>query len=153
MDSFLAGGGAAFGAGKSYMASESGVHRLYDGNTAAVAKMYKGRLFAPATALGGINNTAVTLSDDGKTASWTCNGKTLVFTEGSTDLKVGIDTCIIPVAPFVENGVLYVPLNAVAFVLDLNYYTNGTVAILSPKAEFPEGDATDRLYTALERSF
>ena len=55
----------------------------------------------------------------------------------------------------VENGVLYVPLNAAAFIAELNYYStaDGTSAILSPKAEAPEGTDADRLFNALDRSF
>ena len=70
-------------------------------------------------------------------------------------MQVGKDICIIPVAPFMENGVLYVPLNAAAFVVDLHYYSSpdGTSAILSPKAEAPEGEDARRLFEALERSF
>ena len=71
----------------------------------------------------------------------------------STDVKVGYNICIIPVAPFMENGVLYVPLNAAAFVADLHYYAEGTSAILSPKAEAPEGEDGRRLFEALERAF
>ena len=154
MDSYLAGG-AAFDAGKAYMAAEDGVYRLYDGNTNAKAKMQEGRLFAPVTALGNLKNAAVTLSADGKSATWTFNGKTIVFTADSTDVKMGYNICIIPVAPFVENGVLYVPLNAAAFVVDLHYHSSpdGTSAILSPKAEAPEGEDGRRLFEALERAF
>ena len=154
MDSYLAGG-AAFDAGKAYMAAEDGVYRLYDGNTHAKARMQEGRLFAPVTALGNLKNAAVTVSGDGKSATWTFKGKTIVFTADSTDVKVGYNICIIPVAPFVENGVLYVPLNAAAFVADLHYHSSpdGTSAILSPKAEAPEGEDGRRLFEALERAF
>ena len=154
MDSYLAGG-AAFDAGKAYMAAEDGVYRLYDGNTHAKARMQESRLFAPVTALGNLKNAAVTVSGDGKSATWTFNGKTIVFTADSTDVKVGYNICIIPVAPFVENGVLYVPLNAAAFVADLHYHSSpdGTSAILSPKAEAPEGEDVRRLFEALERAF
>ena len=154
MDSYLAGG-AAFDAGKAYMAAEDGVYRLYDGNTHAKARMQEGRLFAPVTALGNLKNAAVTVSDDGKSATWTFNGKTIVFTADSTDVKVGYNICIIPVAPFVENGVLYVPLNAAAFVADLHYHSSpdGSSAILSPKAEAPEGEDGRRLFEALEKAF
>ena len=55
----------------------------------------------------------------------------------------------------VKNGVLYVPLNAAAFVADLHYHSSpdGTSAILSPKAEAPEGEDGRRLFEALERAF
>ena len=154
LDSYLAGG-AAFDAGKAYMAAEDGVYRLYDDNTHAKAGMQEGRLFAPVTALGNLKDAAVTVSGDGKSATWTFNGKTIVFTADSTDVKVGYNICIIPVAPFVENGVLYVPLNAAAFVADLHYHSSpdGTSAILSPKAEAPEGEDGRRLFEALERAF
>ena len=97
----------------------------------------------------------MTLSADGRSATWTFNGKTIVFTADSTDVKVGYNICIIPVAPFVENGVLYVPLNAAAFVADLHYHSSpdGTSAIISPKAEAPEGEDGRRLFEALERAF
>jgi hypothetical protein len=52
-----------------------------------------------------------------------------------------------------ENGVLYVPLNAAAYVAELQYYANGTSAILSPKAETPEGEDGRRLFEALKRAF
>ena len=44
---------------------------------------------------------------------------------------------------------------AAAFIAELNYYSNadGTSAILSPKAEAPEGTDADRLFNALDRSF
>ena len=154
LDAYLAGG-AAFDNGKAYMAADNGVFRLYDGNTNAKAQMYKGRLFAPVTALSNLSGASVELAADGKSATWTYNGKKVVFTADSTDVMVDIDTCVIPVAPFVENGVLYVPLNAAAFIAELNYYSNadGTSAILSPKAEAPEGTDADRLFNALDRSF
>ncbi|MBO5842567.1 MAG: hypothetical protein J6R46_06175, partial [Clostridia bacterium] len=115
LDEYLVGG-AAFDAGKAYMAAEGGVYRLYDGNTNAVAMMYKNRLFAPVSALGNLSGASVELSADGKSATWSIGDKVIVFTADSTEVKVGIDTCIIPVAPFMENGVLYVPLNAAAYV-------------------------------------
>lgn len=148
-------GGAAFAAGKAYMAAEEGIYPLYEGNTAAKAGMQEGRLFAPVTALGHLKGGAVTISEDGRTGSWRWNQKTIVFTADSTEVQVGRDICIIPVAPFVENGVLYIPLNAAAFVGELHYYTtaDGTSAILSPKDEAPEGEAALRLFEALRRSF
>ena len=152
LDEYLVGG-AAFDAGKAYMAAEGGVYRLYDGNTNAVAMMYKNRLFAPVSALGNLSGASVELSADGKSATWNFGDKIIVFTADSTEVKVGIDTCIIPIAPFMENGVLYVPLNAAAFVADLHYYANGTSAILSPKAEAPEGEDGRRLFEAIDRSF
>lgn len=152
LDGYLKGG-AAFDAGKAYMAAENGVYRLYDGNTNAKAKMFEGRLFAPVTALGNLKDATVTVSADGKSATWVFGGKTIVFTADSTNVKVDRDICIIPVAPFVENGVLYVPLNAAAFVADLHYYANGTSAILSPKSSAPEGEDARRLFEALDRSF
>ena len=154
LDAYLAGG-AAFDNGKAYMAADNGVFRLYDGNTNAKAQMYKGRLFAPVTALSNLSGASVELAADGKSATWTYKGKKVVFTADSTDVMVDIDTCVIPVAPFMENGVLYVPLNAAAFIAELNYYSNadGTSAILSPKAEAPEGTDADRLFNALDRSF
>ena len=133
--------------------AEGGVYRLYDGNTNAVAMMYKNRLFAPVSALGNLSGASVELSADGKSATWNFGDKTIVFTADSTEVKVGIDTCIIPIAPLMENGVLYVPLNAAAFVADLHYYANGTSAILSPKAETPEGEDGRRLFEALKRAF
>ena len=154
LDTYLVGG-AAFDAGKAYMAAENSVYRLYNGSTNAKAQMYQGRLFAPVTALGNLKDASVTVSSDGKSATWVYGGKTVVFTADSTNVQVGKDICIIPVAPFMENGVLYVPLNAAAFVVDLHYYSSpdGTSAILSPKAEAPEGEDGRRLFEALERGF
>jgi hypothetical protein len=110
-------------------------------------------LFAPVSALGNLSGASIELSADGKSATWNFGDKVIVFTADSTEVKVGIDTCIIPVAPFMENGVLYVPLNAAAYVADLHYYANGTSAILSPKAETPEGEDARRLFEALKRAF
>lgn len=154
LDSYLAGG-AAFSDGKAYMAAEDGVYRLYDGSTNAKARMYMGRLFVPVTALGNLKDASVTVSADDSSATWIYGGKNVVFTADSANVKVGKDICIIPVAPFMENGVLYVPLNAAAFVVDLHYYgsSDGTSAILSPKAEAPEGEDAGRLFGALNRSF
>ena len=117
--------------------------------------MYKNRLFAPVSALGNMSGASVELSADGKSATWNFGDKIIVFTADVAEVKVGIDTCIIPVAPFMENGVLYVPLNAAAFVADLHYHSSpdGTSAILSPKAEAPEGEDGRRLFEALERAF
>lgn len=146
-------GGAAFDSGKAYMAAGDSVYRLCDTSTAAKAKMYKDRLFAPVTALARIGASAVEISEDGSTATWSYGEKTVVFTAGSTSVKVDSDICVIPVAPFVENGVLYVPLNAAAFITGLNYHSNGPSAIISPKAEFPEGEDAEKLFSSLERSF
>jgi hypothetical protein len=115
--------------------------------------MYKNRLFAPVSALGNLRGASVELSADGKSATWSIGDKVVVFTADSTEVKVGIDTCIIPIAPFMENGVLYVPLNAAAYVAELQYYANGNSAILSPKTEAPEGENARRLYEALKRAF
>ncbi|MBE6697171.1 MAG: hypothetical protein E7581_01480 [Ruminococcaceae bacterium] len=152
LDEYLVGG-AAFDAGKAYMAAENGVYRLYDGNTNAVAKMHKNRLFAPVSALGNVSGSSVTIAADGKSATWNIGDKVIVFTAESVEVGVGIDTCIIPVAPFVENDVLYVPLNAAAFVAELQYYASGSSAIISPKAEAPEGEDARRLFEALKRAF
>lgn len=129
------------------------MYRLYDGSTNAKAKMHEGRLFAPVTALGNLKDSTVTVASDGRSATWTFNGKTVVFTADSADVKVGYDICVIPVAPFIENGALYIPLNAAAYVAELNYYASGTSAILSPKSEAPEGESGRQLFEVLDRSF
>ena len=115
--------------------------------------MHKNRLFAPVSALGNLRDAKVELAKDGKSATWSIGDKVIVFTADSTEVKVGIDTCIIPVAPFMENGVLYVPLNAAAYVAELQYYANGNSAIISPKTEAPEGEDGRRLFEALKRAF
>lgn len=142
-------GGAAFDAGKSYMAADNSIFCLFEPDTNAKAKMHLGRLFSPVTALGNIKGSSVTVSEDGRSATWKTGKKTIVFTADSTEVKVGVDTCIIPVAPFIENGVIYVPLNAAAFVADLNYYAQGGAAIITPEEKSP----TETIYNQISYSF
>jgi hypothetical protein len=74
---------------------------------------------------------------NGGRAEVTYKDKTFIFEDGKTDVICGKDTYRIPVAPYVKNGVLYVPLNAAAYIAGLNYVQNeaGTAIITESSTE------------------
>ena len=63
-----------------------------------------------------------------------------MFLADSTDVKRGGDVYMIPVAPFVEDGVLYVPLNAAAYIAGLNYSQNDLGVAIISAADLSDGE-------------
>ena len=143
----VVGGGASFTAGRSYALSDGKTFSVYAENTAVAPVMHKNRLFVPAASLGIVKDFNAKLN--GTTAEITYKGKVMTFEEGNTDVKYGKDTYQIPVAPIVEDGVLYVPLNAVAFIAGFNYVQNELGVAIMTAAELKDvDDALAELYCA-----
>ena len=127
----VVGAGASFTANRPYALSDGKVVPVHGQNTAVLPEMYKNRLFVPAASLGVIKDMTVTVS--GGTATVKYRNKTFAFEDGNKEVKCGNDTYQIPVAPYVKGNVLYVPLNAAAFITGLNYAQNVFgVAIVTP---------------------
>ena len=124
---------------------------VYEADTAAVPVMYKNRLFVPAASLGVIKDMTVTVSDN--TAAVTYKDKTFTFKADGTDVKCNNDTYRIPVAPFVKDGVLYVPLNAAAHIAGLNYAQSGLGTAIITTADLSDSEAADAALNDLYVSY
>ena len=141
------GSGASYTAGRSYALSDGKVFSVYPEDTAVAPVVYRNRVFVPAASLDSVKDFAAKLN--GNTAEITYKGKVMTFEEGNTDVKYGKDTYQIPVAPIVENGVIYVPLNAVAYIAGLNYVQNELGVAIMTSAELKNvDDALEELYCA-----
>lgn len=127
----VVGDGASFTATRPYALSEGKTVPVYEADTAALPVVYKNRLFVPVAALGVIKGMTVTEVDG--VATVTYNDNTFKFKADDTLVRYNKDAYQIPVAPFVKDGVLYVPLNAVAHIAGLNYTQSevGTAIITS----------------------
>ena len=115
----VAGSGASFAAGRPYAFSGGKTVAVCEADTSVLPEMYRNRLFVPATSLGIIKDMTVNVS--GTTATVTYKNKTFTFENDSKEVKCNNNTYQIPVAPYVKDTVLYVPLNAVAHIAGLNY--------------------------------
>ncbi|MBO4261754.1 MAG: hypothetical protein J5921_03960, partial [Clostridia bacterium] len=129
----VVGNGASFAANRPYALSDGKVVNVYASDTAVLPEMHKNRLFVPAASLGVIKDMSVSVS--GGTAVVTYGNKTFTFEDGNNEVKCNNDTYRIPVAPYVKDTVLYVPLNAVAHIAGLRYAQNDRgVAIITHSA-------------------
>ena len=136
----VVGDGASFTANRPYALSDGKTVPVYEADTAVLPVMYKNRLFVPAASLGIIKDMSVTVSASDGTATVTYKGKTFMFLADSTDVKRGGDVYMIPVAPFVEDDVLYVPLNAAAYIAGLNYSQNDLGVAIISAADLSDGE-------------
>ncbi|MBO4421946.1 MAG: hypothetical protein J5879_00790 [Clostridia bacterium] len=134
----IVGDGASFTANRPYALSGGKTVPVYEADTAVLPVMYKNRLFVPAASLGVIKD--MTVAVNGNTATVTYKDRTFVFEDGSADVKCGRDTYSIPVAPYVKDGVLYVPCNAAARIAGLNYTQNGLGVAIITTADLSDGD-------------
>ena len=147
----VVGDGASFTSGRPYALSNGRTVPVYEADTAAVPVMYKNRLFVPAASLGVIKDMTVTVSDN--TAAVTYKDKTFTFKADGTDVKCNNDTYRIPVAPFVKDGVLYVPLNAAAHIAGLNYAQSGLGTAIITTADLSDSEAADAALNDLYVSY
>ncbi|MBO4870010.1 MAG: hypothetical protein J5585_09905 [Clostridia bacterium] len=134
----VVGDGASFTANRPYALSDGKTVPVYEADTSVLPVMYKNRLFVPAASLGIIKD--MTVAVNGNTSTVTYKDKTFTFEEGKTDVKRGGDVYRIPVAPFVEDGVLYVPLNAVAHIAGLNCSQNDLGVAIITAADLSDGE-------------
>ncbi len=147
----VVGAGASFTANRPYALSDGKIAAVYGADTAVLPEMHKNRLFVPASSLDIIKDMTVTVS--GGTATVKYKNKTFVFEDGNKEVKRGNDTYQIPVAPYVKGNVLYVPLNAAAFIAGLNYVQNDLgVAIVTP-AKLPNEDKVNGALNELYISY
>ena len=146
--------GAGFQVGKSYMAASGQVHPLDINSTKVTAEIYRNRVFVPVSSLGVVSGISVEESDDKSSATLVYKNVSLTFVCGSETAALGIDTLVIPVAPYISNGQLYVPLNAVAFAFDMSYASDECGrAIISPlPMQDMDDEALGKLLNALGKS-
>ncbi len=133
-------GGAAFRTGSCYVAAD-GKLTILDTTSDHITPMYhEKRIFVPAQALTHVSGITVTSSNDGKTVTLQAGDKTLTFSDGKQEVAFGIHTVILPVAPYMENGQLYIPLNATAHYLGYHYADaeNGCAIITPTPIEHPD---------------
>jgi len=146
--------GASFTVGRPYMLSDGKALQVYAADTSVTAEMYKGRVFVPAASLGQIKDMTAEVSADGTSVEVKYKKLTFIFKNGETDVACGADTYKIPVAPYVgENGVLYVPLNAAAYICGLNYAQNDAGTAIITKAKLPKDEALTQVLAELHESY
>ena len=135
----VVGDGASFTANRPYALSDGKTVPVYEADTAAVPVMNKNRLFVPAASLDVIKDMAVTVTDSTVTVTYT--DKTFTFKADDTNVKCNNDTYQIPAAPFVKDGVLYVPLNAAAHIAGLNYTQNNAGTAIITASDLSDSEA------------
>ena len=136
------------------MAASGQVHPLDINSTKVTAEIYRNRVFVPVSSLGVVSGISVEESDDKSSATLVYKNVSLTFVCGSETAALGIDTLVIPVAPYILNGQLYVPLNAVAFAFDMSYASDECGrAIISPlPMQDMDDEALGKLLNALGKS-
>lgn len=127
--------GAGFVAEKPYMAVSEKVYTVCPSSTAVVPHITHNRIFVPVSALEHVDGFIITLSENGLSATVTHGQINLTFTSASKTVAMGVHTVIIPVAPYMENGQLYVPLNVVAYYNGLNLLTDNYGRALMTSAD------------------
>jgi len=132
------GDGASFTSNRPYALSDGKTVPVYEADTAVLPVMYKNRLFVPAASLGTVKDMTVTAGGDKAEVGY--KDKSFTFEDGKTEVRCGRDTYQIPVAPFVKDGVLYVPLNAAAYIAGLNYTQNGLGTAIITAADLSDGE-------------
>ena len=147
----VTGDGASFTANRPYALSDGKTVPVYEADTAALPEIFKNRLFVPAASLGIIKNMTVTVSDDAATVTY--KDRTFTFKADETDVKCNNDTYQIPVAPYVKDGVLYVPLNAAAHIAGLNYEQNDNGVAVITSADLSDTDAVNSALNDLYISY
>ena len=147
----VVGDGASFTSNRPYALSDGKTVPVYEADTAALPVMYKNRLYVPAASLGVIKDMTVTVADG--TATVTYKDKTFTFISDETDVKCDRDTYRIPVAPFVKDGVLYVPLNAAAYIAGLNYTQNATGTAIITASDLSDGEKVSAALNDLYLSY
>lgn len=147
----VVGDGASFTSNRPYALSDGMTVPVYKADTSVLPVMYKNRLFVPAASLGVIKNMTISSADN--TATVTYKDKTFTFRADDTNVKCGSDTYQIPVAPYVSNGVLYVPLNAAAHITGLNYVQNGVGTAIITTADLSGSEAVSAALNDLYISY
>ncbi len=147
----VVGNGASFAANRPYALSDGKVVNVYASDTAVLPEMHKNRLFVPAASLGVIKDMSVSVS--GGTAVVTYGNKTFTFEDGNNEVKCNNDTYRIPVAPYVKDTVLYVPLNAVAHIAGLRYAQNDRGVAIITHSALPDGEKVNAALNDLYISY
>ena len=147
----VVGDGASFAANRPYALSDGKAVAVYAADTAVLPEMYKNRLCVPAASLGVIKDMTVNVS--GGTATVTYKNKTITFEDGNKEVKCGKDTYQIPIAPYVKDSVLYVPLNAAAYIAGLNYTQNDLGVAIITRADLSDGDKVNTALNDLYISY
>ena len=147
-------GGAGFVAGKSYMVSGKSVSPIDLADTGVAAQLTRNRFFVPAGALAHVEGFSVSVSADGTTATVSRGKTTLVFTSGSNHVAMGIDTVIVPVAPYIENGQLWIPLHVVAYYNGMQFLSDryGRALITPADVEKLPDETVRRMLNELDRA-
>ncbi|MGN1444795.1 MAG: stalk domain-containing protein [Eubacteriales bacterium] len=147
-------GGVGFVAGKSYMAASDSLYTVLPASTAVTPQLYRGRLFLPASALSAVDGISVSLSDDGSSATVTVGDTVLVFAAGADTVSMGIHTVVIPVAPYLSDGQLYIPLNVVAHFGGMNLLTDqyGRALMTPASVDGLSDEDITKLLNALDRA-
>ena len=147
----VVGDGASFTSNRPYALSDGKTVPVYEADTAVLPVMYNNRLFVPAASLGIIKD--MTAAVNGNTATVTYKDKTFTFKADNTDVKCNNDTYRIPVAPYVKDGVLYVPLNAAAHIAGLNYAQNGLGVAIITTVDLSDGELLNKALNDLYISY
>lgn len=145
--------GVGFAVGKSYMVYGTDIAALVPASTAVTPHLTRGRVFVPVAALNGVQGFSVEMSADGTEATVTRGDVSLAFCAGSDRVARGIDTVIIPVAPYTENGQLYIPLNVVAHYNGMHLLTDrcGGALMTGADTDALTPDEISRLLRELNR--
>ncbi len=134
-------GGAAFRTGSCYVAAEGKLCILDPASDKITPMRYEGRIFLPAEALSHIAGWTVTAAADGKSATLQAGDKSMTFTAGQKEVAFGVHTIVLPVAPCVVDGHLYIPLNAVAHYLGYGYAEAEDGCVIITPAEITDPEA------------
>lgn len=132
--------GAAFRVNSCYVASDGKLSILDKASDKLTPMYHENRIFLPASALSNLSDMTVTTSADGKTVTLKSGEKSMVFTDGKTEVAYGIHTIVLPIAPYIENGRLYIPLNAVAHFLDYQYAENDSGCVIITRKDLVDSE-------------
>lgn len=133
--------GAAFRVNSCYVASEGKLSILDDESDKLTPVYHENRIFLPASALSHLSGMTVDISEDGKTVTLKSGETSMVFTDGDTCVAYGIHTIVIPSAPYMENGHLYIPLNAVAHFMGYQYAENVSGCVIITRKDIDDSDS------------
>ena len=143
--------GASFTANRPYALSDGKIVAVYAADTAVLPEMHQNRLFVPAASLGIIKDMSVNIS--GTSATVTYKNKTFTFEEGNTEVSCSRDVYQIPVSPYVKDGILYVPLNAAAYIAGFNYTQNDPGVAIITHTDLSDGEKVNTALNDLYISY
>ena len=138
-------GGAAFRVNSCYVAADGKLSILDSASDKITPEYHEKRIFLPAQGLTYLTGMSVTTSEDGRTVTLTVGDQSMTFTDGKTEVAFGIHTVILPVAPYMENGHLYIPLNAVAHYLGYQYAEDDSGCVIITPMELTDPESVLKL--------